>query len=101
MQVRSANSAFSPNFTRKSTTGMTRPRRLITPFTKDGTWGTGVIFCIRMISLTFSTAIPYASLSRTTVRYFPASDDFARVGAAAFDMDEKVENRETYATDLH
>ncbi len=58
MQVRSAKSAFRPNFTRKSTIGITRPRRLITPFTKAGICGTGVIFCMRMISRTFRTAMP-------------------------------------------
>jgi len=51
-------SAFRPNFTRRSTTGMTRPRRLITPFTNSGICGTGVIFCMRMISRTLRTAMP-------------------------------------------
>src|SRR5882724_7423474 len=72
MQVRSAKAALRPNLTRRSITGMTRPRRLMTPRTNSGICGTGVIFCIRMISRTFSTATPYDSLSRATVKYLPA-----------------------------
>jgi hypothetical protein len=56
------------NFTRRSMPGITRPRRLTPPLKKAGVGGSEVIFGRRMISRTFSTALPEASFSRTTVR---------------------------------
>jgi len=47
-----------PNRARRSTTGMIRPRRLITPFTKLGARGTGVIGWCRMISKTPAMSRP-------------------------------------------
>jgi len=58
MQVRSANSALRSNFTRRSTTGMTRPRRLITPFTKTGHLRHGCDFLHADDFATLRTAIP-------------------------------------------
>src|SRR5688572_3967231 len=67
--------------------GITRPRRLITPFTNAGSCGTGVTFCILIISRTFSTPMAYASSSSTIVRYLPASEGVAvKPGDATVDM---------------
>jgi len=80
MQVRSVYAAASRlNRRRRSTTGMTFPRRLMTPLTNSGVWGTGVMFIIPMISLTFRIPIPYSSPASEKVRYLPS---FAGMPAA-------------------
>ena len=56
-----------PSFRLRSTTGMMRPRRLITPLTKPGARGTGVISLTRMISCTRRTSTPYSSPARKKV----------------------------------
>ena len=45
----------------KAMTGITLPRRLITPSTKGGELGTRVRPCMRMISWTFKIGRPYSS----------------------------------------
>ena len=59
MQVLSVISVSgSPSLARRSITGITFPRRLITPFTYGGICGTIVMWSIVMISRTFRTGIP-------------------------------------------
>ena len=72
MQLRSLSAAIGrQNLERRSTSGITLPRRLITPFTCSGMLATGVIGQRRMISRTFSTGIPYDSWLSVNVRYLP------------------------------
>ncbi len=54
-------------------TGITLPRRLITPRDVAGTCGTAVMSIILMISRTLSTGRPYSSSASAKVRYLPAS----------------------------
>ena len=61
------------NLARRSITGITLPRRLMTPLTWAGTCGTGVMSITLMISRTLRTGRPYSSLPREKVRYLPAS----------------------------
>jgi hypothetical protein len=52
--------------------GITFPRRLMTPRRKMGVRGTGVIAIMPMISRTFMIPMPYSSLERAKVKYFPS-----------------------------
>jgi hypothetical protein len=61
------------NFSRRSTTGITLPRRLITPRTNSRVRGTRVISMRPMISLTFRISSPYSSFAIWKVMYLPAS----------------------------
>ena len=73
MQVRSVYAvASNPKRSRRSMTGMTLPRRLMTPLTKSGVWGTGVIDIMPMISRTLRMPMPYSSLASEKVRYLPS-----------------------------
>src|ERR1035441_6928708 len=72
MQVRSVCSCSGrPNLRRRSTTGMTLPRRLITPFTWAGVCGKEVMSCTPMISRTCRTRMPNSSRPSSKTRYFP------------------------------
>jgi hypothetical protein len=53
-----------PKRSRRSTTGITLPRRLMTPRMKAGVRGTRVIGCMPMISCTFRISTPYSSSAR-------------------------------------
>ncbi len=61
-----------PNLSRRLTTGITFPLRLITPFTYAGILGTGVIGIIPIISLILRIPIPYSSPPKENVKYFPS-----------------------------
>src|SRR5215212_1323502 len=69
-------------------TGITLPRRLMTPRTWCGTCGTCVMSITLMISRTFNTGSPYSSRPIAKVRYFPpvAEAFVARCDAAAVCM---------------
>ena len=59
MRERAVGSTRSrPKRVRRSTTGMTSPRRLITPSTKEGARGTGVMRPTRITSRTSSSLSP-------------------------------------------
>jgi hypothetical protein len=59
MQVRSPYSMGGrPNLRRRSTTGITRPRRFMTPLKKDGAWGMAVMSSMPMISRTLRISRP-------------------------------------------
>src|SRR5271170_2494798 len=77
-----------PNFTARSTTGTTLPRRLVTPRIQTGVLGTVVTASYSMISRTFTIAMAYSSPAVKKVRYctvlggscfFPWSD--GRIGS--------------------
>src|ERR1019366_1447009 len=70
----SADAAASsmPNLARRSTIGITLPRRLMTPRTNEGVRGTRVMGITPMISWTFRISSPYSSRARKKVRYLPA-----------------------------
>src|SRR5688500_2304286 len=71
MQVRRlTGTAGSPNFTARSITGTTLPRRLMTPRMYGGVVGTLVTMPYSMISLTLSTPTAYCSSARKNVRYW-------------------------------
>ena len=57
------------NFNRRSTTGITFPRRFMMPLQRRGLRD-GVMSITPIISLTFSISRPYSSLFKTKVRYF-------------------------------
>src|ERR1700676_5452398 len=61
--------AGNPNFTARSTTGTTRPRRFVTPRIQIGVLGTVVTASYSMISLTFPIPIAYSSPAVRKVRY--------------------------------
>src|SRR5580658_8478684 len=61
--------AGSPNFTARSTTGTTLPRRFVTPRIQIGVLGTVVTASYSTISLTFTMLIAYSSLAVKKVRY--------------------------------
>src|SRR5688572_12506455 len=61
-----------PNLRRRSTTGITRPRRFITPRTYSGVRGTGVMSISAMISRTRTSSTPYSSPPSLKVRYLPS-----------------------------
>src|SRR5215471_4538019 len=85
MQVWSVFSrASNPNFSRRSITGITRPRRLMTPRTWLGICGTCVMSIALMISRTFSTGRPYSSTPSANVRYFPPPSAWRRPVSVAF-----------------
>src|SRR5690242_2653761 len=70
MQVRRlTGTAGSPNFTARSITGTTLPRRLMTPRMYGGVVGTFVTMPYSMISFTLSTPTAYCSSARKNVRY--------------------------------
>src|ERR1700733_2929390 len=73
-----------PNLARKSTTVITCPRRLITPFTYCGVRGTAVMSIKPMISRTFRISRPYSSLPSAKVRYFPPRSVFGLSSTAVF-----------------
>src|SRR5580698_1917704 len=59
----------NPNFTARSTTGTTLPRRLVTPRIQVGVLGTVVTASYSTISLTFTMLIAYSSPAVKKVRY--------------------------------
>src|SRR5580658_1264644 len=61
--------AGNPNFTARSTTGTTLPRKFVTPRIHGGVLGTVVTHSYSMISLTFTMAIAYSSRAVKKVRY--------------------------------
>jgi len=67
-----ASHAGMANFRRRSTTGMTLPRRLMTPRTKSRVRGTRVISMSPMISRTLRISRPYSSRASWKVMYLPA-----------------------------
>src|SRR5262245_13689167 len=70
MQVRRlTGTGGSPNFTARSITGTTLPRRLMTPRMYGGVVGTFVTMPYSMISFTLSTPTAYCSSARKNVRY--------------------------------
>src|SRR5688500_1917544 len=71
MQVqRPGTLAGRPNFTARSTTGTTLPRRLITPRIHSGVRGTRVTAWYWMISRTRNTPTAYSSSPTRNVRYW-------------------------------
>src|SRR5689334_13521947 len=70
MQVVLATGVSSrPNFMARSTTGTTAPRKLMTPLTHLGVFGTVVTVSYSMISFTLRMPMAYSSLARRKVRY--------------------------------
>src|SRR5579872_298837 len=61
--------AGNPNFTARSTTGTTWPRRLVTPRIQMGVLGTVVTASYSTISLTLAMLMAYSSLAVKKVRY--------------------------------
>src|SRR5579863_8303146 len=59
----------NPNFAARSTTGTTRPRRLVTPRIQIGVFGTVVTVSYSTISVTFTILIAYSSPAVKKVRY--------------------------------
>src|SRR6202142_1974134 len=75
MQVRWVYSCSGrPNFSRRSTTGITFPRRLMTPLTWAGVWG---------------TAVPNSSRPSSKTRYFPPRSSL--LSAAAVCLSKTVD----------
>src|SRR5208282_1037393 len=64
--------AGRPNLTARSTTGTTRPRRLVTPRIQTGVLGTVVTASYSTISLTFTMLMAYSSPAVMKVRYCTA-----------------------------
>src|ERR1700733_8856428 len=64
--------AGNPNFTARSTTGTTLPRRLVTPRIHIGVLGTVVTDSYSTISVTFTMLIAYSSPAVINVRYCTA-----------------------------
>ncbi|OPZ20105.1 MAG: hypothetical protein BWZ10_00753 [candidate division BRC1 bacterium ADurb.BinA364] len=86
MQVLSVSSWESmPNFKRRSTTGMTLPRRLITPRMKAGVRGTRVTFIMPMISWTLRISSPYSSSASLKVKCLPGRAIVRAVDSDIFD----------------
>ena len=73
----------SPNLRRRSMTGITLPRRLMTPLTYSGVCGTAVISWIPMISRTLRTLMANSSRPSRNVRCLPARLSVRGVGTAA------------------
>src|SRR5579862_6749541 len=59
----------NPNFTARSTTGTTLPRKFVTPRIQIGVFGTVVTASYSMISLTLTMLIAYSSPAVRKVRY--------------------------------
>src|SRR5579862_1201196 len=59
----------NPNFTARSTTGVTLPRRLVTPLIHAGVLGTVVTVSYSMISRTLTMLMAYSSPAVKNVRY--------------------------------
>src|SRR5262245_7619394 len=72
-----------PNFTARSTTGTTLPRRLITPRMKRGALGTVVTVSYSMISFACRIPTPYSSSPTQNVRYWVCSGSAAVVVMSA------------------
>src|SRR4051812_28769637 len=70
------------NFTDRSTTGTTLPRRLMTPRTHSGIFGTFVITSHSMISFTFRRLTAYSSPPIRNVRYWDTSCSFNCFGSS-------------------